>query len=111
MSISWTIQRSLNSQSACARRKCSRAKALRFAWLALKAKRKLWAGETKFSYVKVDGSTKVVNRGTTNPSLIPAISTFTKPSGSKRDPMVQYYYDLDAQGWRQYNIAKLVSVE
>lgn len=64
----------------------------------------LTEGEVSFKYNKVDGSTREA-RGTINQNLIPE----AKRAPVNTDGPTVAYYDLDANDWRSFNKANIIT--
>lgn len=90
-------------------------------------KKKLFDGEVKFVYTKVDGSERKA-RGTMKPDLLPlpkkteekpedeqeaTVKSCEKKTIKKRSLPADsvLYYDLDAKGFRSFKAGNLVSFE
>ncbi len=68
----------------------------------------LKAGKVRFTFKKVDGSTRVAY-GTLHTSMLPPISD---SAGSSRPPLphLQVYWDIDAASFRSFKKENLLSV-
>jgi WYL_2, Sm-like SH3 beta-barrel fold len=66
-----------------------------------KLEERLTLGEVRFSYEKLDGTTREV-RGTTNVELIPEE---WRPSGGSLAHSGTAYFDLDIEQWRSISSA------
>ena len=68
-------------------------------------RRKLEAGVVEFAYLKADGTVRLAS-GTRKMDLIPS-GDLPKGNGNKPAPNVVHYYDMDACGWRCFDITRL----
>jgi len=75
---------------------------LTLAHMAEQLLRYLHQGETRFGYIKQDGSRRHA-RGT----LVGYTYSFRRPYTPRPDNQFIVYYDLDAQGWRTCRIVSL----
>ena len=81
--------------------------AFKQAWKVVKAKQEMKAGKVNFTYTKKDGTLRPAT-GTTAPTL----TGYTPKGGAKvrkYNPLYVRYYDVDAQGFRQFNAASFAA--
>lgn len=75
------------------------------AWRALRLRSALHTGAVKFHYTKDDGSTREAV-GTLSPALFQYES---KGSGSKENPLLVKYFDLEKQAFRSCRADRLLA--
>lgn len=82
------------------------ADAMKAAWKWFKLRVRMTKEIVEFSYKKIDGSLRIAH-GTLIESMLPA-----RKNAAGRPVKVgnMRYYDTDAEGWRSFVIANLVSV-
>jgi len=73
-------------------------------------------GETEFAYYKKNGEARVAT-GTTNPDLIKVWESISNreakqfpPAVSDDSDTVVKYYDLNVNGWRSFDVNRLIEV-
>jgi hypothetical protein len=69
----------------------------------------LTAGETTVTFIKADGSERVM-RCTLNETLIPFESAPKGETSRKKSDEVRPVYDLDAAGWRSFRWDSITEV-
>lgn len=72
------------------------------AWKVVKAKIAMKAGKVAFSYIKKDGTLRPAVGGV-------APDDPKKSSGHKYNPLYVRYFDVVAQGFRQFNAAQFAA--
>jgi len=81
--------------------------AFKQAWKVVKAKIAMATGKVKFAYTKKDGTLRPAT-GTTDP----AVTGYTKKEGAKVrkfNPIYVRYFDVTAQGFRQFSAASFLA--
>lgn len=79
----------------------SASEAFKQAWKIAKAKAAMLTGEFKFTYVKKDG--------TLRPAVGGVAPEAPKSTGRKYNPLHVRYYDVVAQGFRQFSAARFAA--
>lgn len=81
---------------------------MKSAWDNFKLKERLGSGVVAFTFVKVDGTIRKAV-GTLCPELMPK-GAVESSRNSNPHPRTQIYYDLEAEGFRRFRKANLLSI-